>query len=166
MDPLQEAERARRGCAAPFGNKRAPAEADRAVGARIRRLRRTAGMTLKALSESVGISSVQLQRYEVGRSRIAASRLLAIAAALDLRADTLLGEPPLLPAVQPVRRHSDEAIELVQVFDGIADPAHRRAIIALVRAVAMPARVTPEPTGAYVPIMPMSLNGSIAAAGE
>ena len=120
MNQLSGAELARQGSATSFENKRAPDDADRAVGARIRRLRRMAGMTLKTLSTIVGISSVQLQRYEVGTSRIAASRLLAIAGALDVRAENLLGDPHAPPAGQPVRKQSDDTIELVRVCYGIA----------------------------------------------
>lgn len=166
IDPSLPAELVRRDHAAPKANKRAPAAADRAVGEQIRRLRRTAGMTLKNLGNAVGISSVQLQRYEVGTSRIAASRLLAIARALNVRADTLLGEPHPLLAGPLARRHGDDAIELVRVFNGISDPAHRQAILALMRAVAMPAQVTHVPVGAYAPLMQVSVAGSIPAAGE
>ncbi|WP_137126165.1 helix-turn-helix domain-containing protein [Roseomonas sp. HF4] len=164
--PLTPPELAPRDRRAPFANKRAPAESDRAVGVQIRRLRRTAGMTLKALGGAVGISSVQLQRYEVGASRIAASRLLAIAGALGVRAGILLNEPHALLASPPVRRTGDDAAELVRIFNGISDPAHREAIMALIRAVAMPAQLAQGPVGAYAPIMPMSVNGSIPAASE
>ena len=63
---------------------RLPTTTDRAVGQRIRALRRAAGMTLSDLGEAVGVSGVQFQRYETGASRVAASRLLAICDALDV----------------------------------------------------------------------------------
>lgn len=166
MAPLTGPGRPRRPDAKSVENKRAPADADRRLGAKIRRLRRTAGMTLKDLAATVGVSCVQLQRYEVGTSRVAASRLLAISEALDVRADILLGQPPTVLADWPADGHDDDVIALVRLFRDIPEPAHRQAIMTIIRAVVVPVRTTYAPVGAYEPVLPISATGSIPVAGE
>ncbi len=118
------------------GNNRLATTTDRAVGKRIRALRRAAGMTLSSIGEAVGVSGVQFQRYETGASRVAVSRLLAICDALGVQPDTLIEEavPARSGHTSNVRRR--ECIELARAFDAIVDPTHRRAIIALACAFA------------------------------
>jgi transcriptional regulator with XRE-family HTH domain len=117
-------------------NNRLPTTTDHAVGRRIRSLRRAAGMTLRDLGEAVGVSGVQFQRYETGASRVAASRLLAICDALGVQVDTLIDEA--VPDKEGQRSHArrNECAELARAFNAVADPTHRRAIIALARAFA------------------------------
>ena len=55
------------------------------VGARIRELRRSRGLTLAALAERVGTSAPTLHRYEGGWDRFELATLRRIAAALDAR---------------------------------------------------------------------------------
>jgi len=118
------------------GNNRLPTTTDRAVGQRIRTLRRAAGMTLSDLGEAVGVSGVQFQRYETGASRVAASRLLAICDALGVQLDTLIEEAVPGRARHPSNARRHECMELARAFNAVADPTHRRAIIALARAFA------------------------------
>jgi transcriptional regulator with XRE-family HTH domain len=118
------------------GNNRLPTTTDRAVGQRIRSLRRAAGMTLSELGEAVGVSGVQFQRYETGASRVAASRLLAICEVLGVALDTLIEEAVPARAGLSSNAHGRECVELARAFDAVVDPTHRRAIIALARAFA------------------------------
>ena len=124
-------------------NNRLPTTTDRAVGQRIRSLRRAAGMTLSDLGEAVGVSGVQFQRYETGASRLAASRLLAICDALGVSIDTQIEEAVPARAGGSANAHGRECIELARAFSAVVDPTHRRAIIALARAFAAP----PEQAG-------------------
>jgi transcriptional regulator with XRE-family HTH domain len=117
-------------------NKRSPTATDHTVGLHIRALRRAAGLTLKDLGEAVGVSCVQLQRYETGASRIAASRLVAISEVLGVRVDSLIVEADPAGAEPMSRRNRNENAELSRVFKAISDPRHRLAIIALARAIA------------------------------
>lgn len=57
---------------------------DAHVGQRIRECRKAAGLTQKALAPRIGCSFQQLQKYETGQNRVAASRLCAIADALGV----------------------------------------------------------------------------------
>ena len=122
--------------AGEHGNNRLATTTDRAVGKRIRTLRRAAGMTLSGIGEAVGVSGVQFQRYETGASRVAVSRLLAICDALGVQLDTLIEEAVPARAGHASKARRRECIELARAFDAIVDPTHRRAIIALARAFA------------------------------
>lgn len=70
--------------APPIKTKPKADEIDAKIGAIIRKLREEAGMSQIALSEKIGVSFQQLQKYEKGTNRVAASRLLYIAQALKL----------------------------------------------------------------------------------
>jgi transcriptional regulator with XRE-family HTH domain len=120
----------------PHLNKRSPTPTDLAVGVKIRLLRHAAGMTLRELGEAVGVSFVQFQRYETGASRIPASRLIAISKALCVRIESLVSDasPTESEPVSGVDR--GESGELLRLFKSISDPGQRRAIIALVGAMA------------------------------
>lgn len=59
---------------------------DQAVGQAVRDLRRAQHRTQKDLAQVVGVTGAQLHRYETGGTRIAASRLIAIAQALGVGA--------------------------------------------------------------------------------
>jgi len=58
-------------------------EADKLLGKRLRELRQARGMTLDDLSQASGVSYQQIQKYEAGRNRIPATRLVAFANVLD-----------------------------------------------------------------------------------
>lgn len=62
----------------------APEGIDTVVGRRIRERRRQLGISQVRLASSIGVSHQQLQKYEQGSNRVAAARLAAIAAALDV----------------------------------------------------------------------------------
>jgi transcriptional regulator with XRE-family HTH domain len=121
--------------------KRGPTNSDAAVGREIRQHRRSAGLTQKQLAKVVGVTGAQLHRYETGATRIAASRLIAIANALGVRTDSLLavasaGEMGNRATSTP--NTSDEIVELIQVFGSIADPKHRSALVAVARMMTSP----------------------------
>jgi transcriptional regulator with XRE-family HTH domain len=64
-------------------NARAPdAVIDAHLGQRIRRRRRQLGLTQQQLANACGVRFQQIQKYESGANRIAASRLWKIARAL------------------------------------------------------------------------------------
>jgi hypothetical protein len=71
-------------------------------------------------------------RYETGATRIATSRLLGIATALDVRPEVLMGTaaPENKPMLNFIDGATDELVELVQVFSTINDPRRRGALMA------------------------------------
>jgi transcriptional regulator with XRE-family HTH domain len=74
--------------------KRNP-EVEAAIGAQIRALRVAAGMSQTALAETIGVSFQQIQKYEKGIDRIAASTLQALAGVLKVHPGSFFdGEMP------------------------------------------------------------------------
>lgn len=103
------------------------------LGARIARGRKDQGMTQVQLAERLGIAQQTLAHYEVGRARIAASLLPAIADILDLSLDELLvGQPQ---ARSPGKR--GPASRLQQQLDAISQlpRAEQRAVSTVLDAV-------------------------------
>ncbi len=69
-----------------MNDERAANAIDRKIGQRVRSRRLEIGMSQERLAELLGVTFQQVQKYEKGVNRIAASRLFDIAAALDLPA--------------------------------------------------------------------------------
>jgi len=115
------------------------AQLELAIGARMRTRRRQLGLSQSDLAERLGVSFQQVQKYERGANRVAASTLLAAAQALGTSVAWLVGE-------ESSGREDDEdvfralsrpgALEILQAFNAIADPRARHALLALVREMA------------------------------
>jgi transcriptional regulator with XRE-family HTH domain len=72
-----------------------PEEAvDARVRRRLRELRAERGLTLQQVAEHAGIDISTLSRLEAGKRRLALDHIPALAAALGVSADELLGSPP------------------------------------------------------------------------
>ncbi|MCZ7977374.1 XRE family transcriptional regulator [Agrobacterium tumefaciens] len=124
-----------------------PSPIDVEVGARIRTRRRVLGMSQAKLAEALGVTFQQVQKYEKGTNRVGASRLLNVANVLGVpvssffNSDTRDGqaerprgstaETELGAFVQ-----SDEGRDLNGAFARIAEPAVRRQVVSLVKAMA------------------------------
>lgn len=76
-------------------------EMEVAIGAKVRFMRTTRGMSQEKLAESLGVTFQQVQKYEKGTNRISVSTLVKIGAAL--------GVPwtELVPSDQEVAEASD-----------------------------------------------------------
>ena len=123
----------------PTSNNRSPTSADASVGSRIKELRRASGRTQKEIADIVGVTGAQFHRYETGATRVAASRLMAIAEALNVRPEVLMGTssaPAVTASVELGDAAPDELLELVEVFAAISDPRRRAALMAFARVVA------------------------------
>ena len=121
---------------------------DAYVGSRVRLRRMTLGVTQERLGDELGITFQQVQKYEKGVNRIAAGRLYHIAALLAVEVDFFFENAPD-PGVKLQHNvaqstfedsildfiNTREGFELNRAFQAIGDPAQRRAIINLVRAI-------------------------------
>ncbi len=115
---------------------RSPTKSDFSIGSKVRELRRARMITQKELAAMVGVTGAQLHRYEMGTTRVAASRLISIAEALGVNADTLMGaanEHEPSPMGLALGEGQDDIIELINIFCSIRDPKNRSAIIAVAR---------------------------------
>jgi transcriptional regulator with XRE-family HTH domain len=128
---------------APAGQ---PHPIDIHVGARLRLRRTTLRMSLEKLAAALELTFQQVQKYERGTNRIAASRLYRLCRILGVRigffyeglglahaGNPFLGAEPF--EVDPIQRH--ETIEFVEAFYAIGDPGLRRQLFELARATAV-----------------------------
>ncbi len=109
------------------------------MGARMRTRRRQLGLSQSDLADQLGVSFQQVQKYERGANRVAASTLVAASHALSTTVAWLVGE-------EASGREDDEdvfralarpgALEILQAFNAIADARARMALLALVREMA------------------------------
>lgn len=104
------------------------------IGARLRARRRQLGMSQTDLAGKLGVSFQQVQKYERGSNRVAASTLIVAAEALTTTVAWLVGEEGL------GRDEDDElfralaqpgAIEMLRAFNAVEDPRARSALLTL-----------------------------------
>ena len=85
------------------------------VGRRLNVLRKKSGLSQRDLSERLGITFQQIQKYEKGLNRLPASRMLAVCMALDITPNDLFHD--LLTKEYPFKEidsFSSEEEELIQ----------------------------------------------------
>lgn len=116
-----------------------PNSIDVLVGTRVRLRRTTLGMSQRALAGAVGVTFQQIQKYEAGTNRIGASRLQAVAQALNVPMAYFFDDPttPKIDGVDDLANYlSAEGIRLNRAFIEIEDPRLRRRIIEVVSSIA------------------------------
>jgi transcriptional regulator with XRE-family HTH domain len=87
------------------------------LGSRIKSLREKNGISQKRLAESLGITNVQLSRYETGDRNPDPEMIKKIAETLDTTTDYLLGL-----ADSPSSTHKDDRINLAFYnYDGLTE---------------------------------------------
>lgn len=117
------------------------------VGRRLRQRRRVLGLTQQRLADDVSIRFQQIQKYESGANRISASRLWALARALDVPVayffEGLEGEEAPAEGTAPLNGNhkapadaftSKETIDLVRAFYTL-DEEPRRRLLELAKAM-------------------------------
>jgi transcriptional regulator with XRE-family HTH domain len=70
-----------------LSDQRAVNAIDQHIGERLRARRLEIGMSQEHLAERLGVTFQQVQKYEKGVNRVAASRLFDVAGALDVEID-------------------------------------------------------------------------------
>ena len=108
--------------------KRTP-ELEITLGARIRATRIAARMNQTELGQAVGISFQQLQKYEKGKDRVAASTLQGLAAALGVHPGSFFDDVPMLAGSTPDIR---EVMGAAAALQRMRSPKLRKRIMALV----------------------------------
>jgi transcriptional regulator with XRE-family HTH domain len=129
-----------------------PNPADVHVGARVRLRRTMLGMSQEKLGEALGLTFQQVQKYERGANRVGASRLWEMSRVLDVPVSYFFEELDG-GATQGAADGSElegnpmtkrETLELVRAYYRISDPAVRRRIFDLTKALARSAGGPPE----------------------
>lgn len=117
---------------------------DATIGRNVRTHRERRGLTQAELAGRIGVTFQQVQKYEKGSNRIAASRLCLIAQALDVPTSTLLGQTP--DASDPVAAmcaHPSGA-DLARAWLDLSPPL-QRAVLQLAKAAAPPMIISGTP---------------------
>ena len=109
-------------------------EFEAALGARIRALRVAARVSQTDLGATVGISYQQVQKYESGVDRIAASTLQALAAALGVHPGSFFDGEMSVPSgnIPQVRM----AMRIAEAVQQVRDPLVIRRLLSFVEALA------------------------------
>lgn len=126
-----------------MNDERAANAVDRKIGQRVRSRRLEIGMSQERLAELLGVTFQQVQKYEKGVNRIAASRLFDIAGALDLPAARFFeGLTSRGGVAEPKQEYSadvlstPEGVQLISLFASIKSVKVRRRVVELVKALA------------------------------
>lgn len=131
-----------------------PSPIDVHVGSRVRLRRTLLGMSQERLGEALGLTFQQVQKYERGVNRIGASRLFDLSRVLDVPISFFFDDMPGQPGGSSqsfARRaagfaeaqdgfeddtlHRRETLELVRAYYRISDPAVRRRVFDLIKAM-------------------------------
>lgn len=94
------------------------------IGATVRSRRDALGLTQAGLASAIGVTFQQVQKYERGTNRIAASKLILIADALKCDPSELLGE---------ITEDMPGSGRLVRAWAGL-DPRQREAVTRMIEA--------------------------------
>lgn len=111
-----------------------PEPSDIAIGQRVKFRRQEAGLTQAELGQKIGVSIQQIQKYETGRNRISATRLVEIAGLLKTRASELLGEG-LAGDPDSSLLNIPGALTLLRAYADIPIPEHRKGLVAMARTL-------------------------------
>jgi transcriptional regulator with XRE-family HTH domain len=128
---------------------------DEHVGGRVRFRRTLLGVTQQQLAEGLGVTFQQVQKYEKGANRIGSSRLYDLSTILDVPVGYFFDEMPeavkerspakMLQARdinfaeeienQEPRVTKRETLELVRAYYKVKDPALRKRMLDMTRAL-------------------------------
>jgi transcriptional regulator with XRE-family HTH domain len=119
------------------------------VGGRLRLRRVLLGMTQHEFGAAIAVTFQQVQKYETGVNRVAASTLWQIARVLDVPVSFFFDDAASMPerGLPPARialvDDSDllrrESLDLMRAWYGIPDIAVRRRLFAVIKECAAPA---------------------------
>lgn len=129
-----------------MSDERSPNYVDQHIGARIRLRRLTTNVSQEGLAEKLNITFQQIQKYEKGVNRVAASRLWDLAHALEVPVSYFFeglesgvdangmseacGEEPVFDLIA-----SPDGAQLAAAYATINSPRIRRGLLELMRAL-------------------------------
>jgi transcriptional regulator with XRE-family HTH domain len=106
---------------------------DREIGSRIRARRLELGMSQEGLADALGVTFQQVQKYEKGINRVAASTLIAIARVLDVQLTALIPRAGKASASQI--GVDDETYQSLIAYYSKLNPAGRRLLVASAKSL-------------------------------
>lgn len=115
--------------------RRANPSVEGVIGRRVRERRLSLGMSMGELAEQIGVTYQQVQKYETGADRVAFSRMVEIAAALDVDLSYFVdghGRPRAAEKYAFPRGW----LGLVRAYSRIRNAKLRKQALAMVKALA------------------------------
>ncbi len=106
-------------------SSRSAGSVDYDIGDRIRAARHARGVTQQDLAAMLGVTFQQIQKYESGANRVAASRLIDIAKALDLAVTEFL---PAAGAHSEMNLNTPELAKLIGLYLRLSASDQRRML--------------------------------------
>lgn len=119
---------------------RSATDFDREIGSRIRLARKAVKMSQTGLADKVGVTFQQIQKYERGTNRVAASRLVQLATVLQKPIGFFLGDETAISAtdnelLSPLRNLSmEDAKNVLSALDE-TDSKKRKNLIDLISSI-------------------------------
>jgi transcriptional regulator with XRE-family HTH domain len=119
-------------------SRKKPSPIDVTVGRNVRLWRLTRGLTQAQLAERLGVTFQQLQKYEVGATRIGTGRLVTLAAVLRIPMTALFeGTDAADPSRSLLALVCDpRSFRLALAFAAITDTKARLSLVNLVEQIA------------------------------
>jgi transcriptional regulator with XRE-family HTH domain len=106
------------------------------IGQRVRQVRLMRGMSQEKLGEAVGITFQQIQKYENGKNRISAAKLLLFARVLQVTVDDFYGQDGNGVSIEKdIASFSPKALTLGKLVTGLSEP-HQSVILTIARTIA------------------------------
>ena len=91
-------------------------EDDIIIGQNLRKIRLLKGLSQQDLADRLGITFQQVQKYEKGSNRVSATRLLAIACALQVDIQDLYGELLDDTIAEPETPMSSQVLDMCRIL--------------------------------------------------
>jgi transcriptional regulator with XRE-family HTH domain len=110
-------------------------EVDKYIGGRIYSLRLAQGFSRQQLSQIIGVTHQQLQKYEKGTNRISVGRLVLIAKALSKDISYFYEGLESANSEPVVTQHQRMCIEVSRNFMKIENSEHQTAVNTLVKSL-------------------------------
>jgi transcriptional regulator with XRE-family HTH domain len=122
----------------PKRSAKSPSPVDVTVGLNVRVWRMASGLSQAQLANRLGVTFQQVQKYEIGANRIGTSRLVKLAAILDIPISVLFqGTNAADPSQSLLGLVSDSrSFRLARAFAAIKHNAFRVALVELVERIA------------------------------
>lgn len=117
-------------------SKRGTSSVDVIIGQNLKNMRTQRGLSQSALGDQLNITFQQIQKYEKGTNRVAASTLLEMTKILGVSIESFFQGAEPLPSADavPVPLLSSQAYRLAVLYDKNKNPAFKKAVTALVQS--------------------------------
>ena len=109
---------------------------DKYIGKKVYELRLALGLSRQELGKKIDVTHQQLEKYEKGKNRISAGRLLLLAKVLGKHIEYFYSDIDEHKPVEAKTKHQRMCIEVSRNFMCIKNPVHQDAVNTLVKRLA------------------------------